>query len=287
MEGSLAESLLKLRRVAKGESNGDVSEKLLRNYSVSARKSCDGMFHGAYVVSGFEGGRSSCDGLFHGSITGGAETGRRSLCEDKQNHLLQRDDKLGASYSPDSPRNGMVRFYLTPLRSHVTSNSGKSRLINYVRCSASSGNGSASKRTTLHDLYEKEGQSPWYDNLCRPVTDLLPFIARGVRGVTSNPAIFQKTISTSDAYKISSEKLEAEGEMEHSSFTNDNHASFILAEKDHTLANQDPRVTLAGYSIPHPSLECVNVRNLFVWILQKGAITRTYFLRERKAVPTC
>ncbi|KAF8102473.1 hypothetical protein N665_0198s0173 [Sinapis alba] len=130
MEGSLAESLLKLRRVAKGESNGDVSEKLLRSYSVSARKSCDGMFHGASIVNGFEGGRSSCDGLFHGSINGGAETGRRSLCEDKQNHLLQRDAKLGASYSPDNLRNGMVRFYLTPLKSHVTSNSGKSRLMN-------------------------------------------------------------------------------------------------------------------------------------------------------------
>ncbi|CAF2332435.1 BnaA10g29190D [Brassica napus] len=132
MEGSLAESLLKLRRVAKGESNGDVSEKLLRSYSVSARKSCDGsMFHGASFVNGFEGGRSSCDGLFHGSISGGAEAGRRSLCEDKQNHLLQRDAKLGgASYSPNSLRNGMVRFYLTPLKSHVTSNSGKSRLMN-------------------------------------------------------------------------------------------------------------------------------------------------------------
>ncbi|XP_009131334.1 transaldolase [Brassica rapa] len=70
----------------------------------------------------------------------------------------------------------------------------------FVRCSASGGNGSTTKRTTLHDLYEKEGQSPWYDNLCRPVTDLIPFIARGVRGVTSNPAIFQKAISTSDAY---------------------------------------------------------------------------------------
>ncbi|WZZ30570.1 hypothetical protein YC2023_013971 [Brassica napus] len=58
----------------------------------------------------------------------------------------------------------------------------------FVRCSASGGNGSTAERTTLHDLYEKEGQSPWYDNLCRPVTDLLPFIARGVRGVTSNPA---------------------------------------------------------------------------------------------------
>lgn len=99
-----------------------------------------------------------------------------------------------------------------------------------VRCSVSGGNGTAGKRTTLHDLYEKEGQSPWYDNLCRPVTDLLPLIARGVRGVTSNPAvlysslfvclallllcccsfvftllfeplqIFQKAISTSNAY---------------------------------------------------------------------------------------
>lgn len=58
-----------------------------------------------------------------------------------------------------------------------------------VRCSQSEGNGSTVKRTVLHDLYEREGQSPWYDNLCRPVTDLLPLIASGVRGVTSNPAV--------------------------------------------------------------------------------------------------
>lgn len=69
-----------------------------------------------------------------------------------------------------------------------------------VKCAQSSGNGIPIKRTTLHDLYEKQGQSPWYDNLCRPVTDLLPLIASGVRGVTSNPAIFQKAISSSDAY---------------------------------------------------------------------------------------
>ncbi|KAH6815297.1 Aldolase-type TIM barrel family protein [Perilla frutescens var. frutescens] len=69
-----------------------------------------------------------------------------------------------------------------------------------VRCSQTDGNGSSVKRTTLHDLYEKEGQSPWYDNLCRPVTDLIPLIESGVRGVTSNPAIFQKAISTSSAY---------------------------------------------------------------------------------------
>ncbi|CAN1790008.1 Transaldolase 2 [Linum perenne] len=70
-----------------------------------------------------------------------------------------------------------------------------------VKCSVSPGNnGTPIKRTTLHDLYEKEGQSPWYDNLCRPVTDLIPLIETGVRGVTSNPAIFQKAISSSNAY---------------------------------------------------------------------------------------
>ncbi|KAF3661014.1 Transaldolase 2 [Capsicum annuum] len=69
-----------------------------------------------------------------------------------------------------------------------------------VKCSQADGNGSSLKRTTLHDLYERQGQSPWYDNLCRPITDLIPLIESGVRGVTSNPAIFQKAISTSNAY---------------------------------------------------------------------------------------
>ncbi|KAK1272030.1 hypothetical protein QJS04_geneDACA020990 [Acorus gramineus] len=69
-----------------------------------------------------------------------------------------------------------------------------------VKCSLTDGNGTHVKRTTLHELYEKQGQSPWYDNLCRPVSDLLPLIAKGVRGVTSNPTIFQKAISSSNAY---------------------------------------------------------------------------------------
>lgn len=63
-----------------------------------------------------------------------------------------------------------------------------------VRCSQVDGNGVPVKRTVLHDLYEKEGQSPWYDNLCRPITDLLPLIASGVRGVTSNPAVIMHIV---------------------------------------------------------------------------------------------
>ncbi|KAK7399293.1 hypothetical protein VNO78_10474 [Psophocarpus tetragonolobus] len=61
-------------------------------------------------------------------------------------------------------------------------------------------NGAKIKSTTLHHLYEKHKQSPYYDNLCRPVSDLLPFIASGIRGVTTNPAIFERAISSSNAY---------------------------------------------------------------------------------------
>ncbi|KAJ1404987.1 Transaldolase/Fructose-6-phosphate aldolase [Sesbania bispinosa] len=61
-------------------------------------------------------------------------------------------------------------------------------------------NGTRIQTTILHDLYQKHRQSPYYDNLCRPVSDLLPFIASGIRGVTTNPAIFERAISSSNAY---------------------------------------------------------------------------------------
>ncbi|KAM0984533.1 hypothetical protein EV2_012318 [Malus domestica] len=116
---------------------------------------------------------------------------------------------LSSTFSPRTPQpKCLVRLLATPaatLSSKLSSKlsvrtkpSLRGSLV--VRCSQSDGNGNPVKRTYLHDLYEKEGQSPWYDNLCRPVTDLLPLIASGVRGVTSNPAIFQKAISTSNAY---------------------------------------------------------------------------------------
>ncbi|KAJ0248354.1 DUF740 family protein [Hirschfeldia incana] len=128
IEGSLAESLLKLRRVSKGETNGGggVSEKLLKSYSVSARKSCDGVFSGgANIVGGFEGGRSSCDGLFHGSVNS-VEVGRSSC--DGLAHLHQRKANDGTR---DNIDNSLLRLYLTPVRSHnKASKSGKSRLMN-------------------------------------------------------------------------------------------------------------------------------------------------------------
>ena len=57
--------------------------------------------------------------------------------------------------------------------------------------------------TTLHDLYFRHGQSPWLDNLRRGwITggELARWVERGVRGITSNPTIFQKAIAGSDEY---------------------------------------------------------------------------------------
>jgi transaldolase len=59
---------------------------------------------------------------------------------------------------------------------------------------------STEKKTLLHDMYDQQRQSPWYDNLRRPVTMLEPLIKSGVRGVTSNPTIFEKAITGSAEY---------------------------------------------------------------------------------------
>jgi transaldolase len=57
--------------------------------------------------------------------------------------------------------------------------------------------------TKLQRLWDDEGQSPWLDNLRRDwIHDgtLQQWIDRGVRGVTSNPSIFQKAMTAGDAY---------------------------------------------------------------------------------------
>ena len=57
--------------------------------------------------------------------------------------------------------------------------------------------------TRLDDLYKQCGQSPWLDNLSRPAIlggGLAQLVDSGIRGVTSNPTIFQKAMTGSDAY---------------------------------------------------------------------------------------
>ena len=57
--------------------------------------------------------------------------------------------------------------------------------------------------TKLQDLYTDGGQSPWLDNLKRSYLtggELHRQIQRGIRGLTSNPTIFQKAIQGSADY---------------------------------------------------------------------------------------
>ncbi|MHB8497455.1 MAG: transaldolase [Acidimicrobiales bacterium] len=57
--------------------------------------------------------------------------------------------------------------------------------------------------TTLHDLYESQGQSPWLDNLRRDwLRDgtIARFVEQGIRGMTSNPTIFAAAISGQATY---------------------------------------------------------------------------------------
>src|SRR5687768_16145781 len=73
-------------------------------------------------------------------------------------------------------------------------------------------------KTKLHTLAEV-GQSVWLDHIDRPLITsggLTNYVARGLRGVTSNPAIFHKAITDSHEYdeQIHELALEAKSEQE-------------------------------------------------------------------------
>ena len=66
----------------------------------------------------------------------------------------------------------------------------------------------------LRRLHEEFGQSPWLDNLRRDALvdgSLTAAIERGVRGLTSNPTIFQKAITNSTLYDEQFSDLVASG----------------------------------------------------------------------------
>jgi len=66
----------------------------------------------------------------------------------------------------------------------------------------------------LHALYDQAGQSPWLDNLRRGwITSgqLGEWVDRGVRGITSNPTIFQKAMTGTDVYDRQLTDLSHEG----------------------------------------------------------------------------
>jgi transaldolase len=57
--------------------------------------------------------------------------------------------------------------------------------------------------TRLQQLFEEQGQSPWLDNLRRGwITggELQGWVDKGIRGITSNPSIFQKAMGSGEDY---------------------------------------------------------------------------------------
>lgn len=67
---------------------------------------------------------------------------------------------------------------------------------------------------TLSELHELGGQSPWLDNLRRDWIkngELARWVHDGIRGVTSNPTIFQRAMTSSDAYHEQLRTLVADG----------------------------------------------------------------------------
>jgi transaldolase len=68
--------------------------------------------------------------------------------------------------------------------------------------------------TRLNDLHVDHDQSPWLDNVRRDWIingEMERWRERGVRGVTSNPTIFQKAISGGDSYDSQFRELLASG----------------------------------------------------------------------------
>lgn len=68
--------------------------------------------------------------------------------------------------------------------------------------------------TRLQSLFNVHGQSPWIDNLRRGYLTsghLADLVQRGVRGLTSNPTIFQKAIQGSSEYDDQFARLAADG----------------------------------------------------------------------------
>ena len=68
--------------------------------------------------------------------------------------------------------------------------------------------------TRLTDLHTQQDQSPWLDNVRRDWIqdgEMARWVDKGVRGVTSNPTIFQKAIGGSDAYDPQFAQLLAAG----------------------------------------------------------------------------
>jgi transaldolase len=142
--------------------------------------------------------------------------------------------------------------------------------------------------TTQHRitaLYDEQGQSPWLDNLKRGYITSGQLVAirdSGVRGLTSNPSIFQKAIQDSSDYDEQFAQLRAGGHTVDDAYwalvTRDIHSAcdvfskvydhsggidgYVSVEVDPGLAHDGPRTEAAARTLH----EQIDRRNLMVKI---------------------
>lgn len=133
----------------------------------------------------------------------------------------------------------------------------------------------------LHDLFNQQGQSPWLDNLRRSWVasgELQDWVDRGVRGITSNPSIFEKAMTGTDAYDEQLRELKASGASIEESYwalvvsdiegalgvlrplyeTSDGVDGFVSVEVDPTLA-PDTEGTITAARALHQRIDQPNV----------------------------
>jgi transaldolase len=87
--------------------------------------------------------------------------------------------------------------------------------------------------TRLERLFSEQGQSPWLDNLKRGYLtsgELTRLIDEGIRGITSNPTIFQKAITGQAEYDDQFRSL-----MEHHESVDDAYWDLVIDDVTHAL----------------------------------------------------
>ncbi len=97
--------------------------------------------------------------------------------------------------------------------------------------------------TTLNDLYDQQGQSPWIDNLRRDWLEdgtMAGLVADGIRGVTSNPTILAKAIDGQDTYDAQF------GELIKTKSVEDAYWDLVLYDVDAALAILRPVFDSSG-----------------------------------------
>jgi len=158
--------------------------------------------------------------------------------------------------------------------------------------------------TPLAALWE-QGQSPWLDNLRRDWIEngeLQRWIDSGIRGLTSNPSIFQKAISGSADYDTQFRSLIAEGHDVTSAYwqlvtsdikaalailrpvydSSDGTDGFVSVEVDPSLAHETEGTTAAARALH----ESIDEPNLMVKIpgTEAGLGSIEQMIAERRSI---